>query len=152
MKENRPSIKDSEPYKRAYRGSISVFIFVFAMFLFRLSFVNVPEINAVEKTGSGERTDFVKNSSDLNIIEADSQEISTEKNIINDLTVTEKLVNINNASEEELCTLKGIGTKTAEAIIKYRKENGRFECKEDLMKVKGIGKKKYSAVADKIIF
>ncbi|HXK49989.1 MAG TPA: helix-hairpin-helix domain-containing protein, partial [Clostridiales bacterium] len=121
-------------------------------FLFRLSFVNVPEINAVEKTGSGERTDFVKNSSDLNIIEADSQEISTEKNIINDLTVTEKLVNINNASEEELCTLKGIGTKTAEAIIKYRKENGRFECKEDLMKVKGIGKKKYSAVADKIIF
>ncbi len=152
MKENRPIIKDTEPYKRAYRGSIAVFVFVFAAFLFRLSVVNVPEINAGENLEEIKRNDLVKISTDLNENEADSQEISTEKNIINDLTVTQKLVNINSASAEELCTLKGIGTKTAGAIIKYRKENGRFECKEDLMKVKGIGKKKYSAVADKIIF
>jgi len=152
MKESRSIIKDTEPYKRAYRGSIAVFVFVFSAFLFRLSFISVPEINAGENLEEVKRNDLEKISTDLNENEADSQKINPEKNIINDLTVPQKLVNINSASEEELCSLKGIGTKTAEAIIKYRNENGRFKCREDLMKVKGIGKKKYSAVADKIIF
>lgn len=51
-------------------------------------------------------------------------------------------VNINNASAKELMmALKGIGKKKANAIIEYRNKNGDFKVSDDLMKVKGIGKK-----------
>jgi len=53
-----------------------------------------------------------------------------------------KLVNINLAGINELTTLPGIGVKTAEKIIKFRKANGKFKKKSDLLKVKGIGEKK----------
>jgi transcriptional accessory protein Tex/SPT6 len=33
---------------------------------------------------------------------------------------------INSASKSELMSLKGIGEKKAESIIKYRKEHGKF--------------------------
>lgn len=51
-------------------------------------------------------------------------------------------VNINSATEKEIVlSLKGIGKKKAKAIINYRKKNGQFKTVEDLIKVKGIGKK-----------
>jgi len=51
-------------------------------------------------------------------------------------------VNINKASAEEISeSLKGVGTKKAEAIVKYRKENGAFSSIDDLTNVKGIGEK-----------
>ena len=58
-------------------------------------------------------------------------------------------VNINTASIEELTTLKGIGKSKAEAIIEYRKEH-KFEKIEDIMKVKGIGKKLFEKIKDEI--
>ena len=60
-------------------------------------------------------------------------------------------VNINTATVEELKTLKGIGEKKAEAIIEYRKKNGSFKNKEDLMKVRGIGKKLYESFQERVI-
>jgi len=51
-------------------------------------------------------------------------------------TSKEGKVNINTATVEELKTLKGVGEKKAEAIIEYRKKNGSFKTKEDLMKVR----------------
>ena len=60
-------------------------------------------------------------------------------------------VNINTATVEELKTLKGIGEKKAEAIIEYRKKNGSFKNKEELMKVRGIGKKLYESFQDRVI-
>lgn len=50
-------------------------------------------------------------------------------------------ININTASETELSQLTQIGPKTAEGIVRYRKENGPFKNPEDLMSVKGIGPK-----------
>lgn len=50
-------------------------------------------------------------------------------------------VNINTASAGELATLKGVGAKTAQAIVDYRESVGRFESVDDLTKVKGIGEK-----------
>ena len=49
-------------------------------------------------------------------------------------------VDINNASLKELTTLKGIGKKKAEAIMVYRKTYC-FKSGDELIKVKGIGKK-----------
>lgn len=50
-------------------------------------------------------------------------------------------VNINTASEAELLMLKGIGKKKAQAIISYRKKNGKFKSTDDLLNVNGIGEK-----------
>lgn len=50
-------------------------------------------------------------------------------------------VNINQADAEEFVQLKGIGEKKAQAIVEYRKLNGTYNSLDDLLKVKGIGKK-----------
>ena len=53
------------------------------------------------------------------------------------------LVNINSATVEELDELPGVGEKTAQAIVDDREENGPFASPEDLMRVSGIGEKKF---------
>ena len=63
----------------------------------------------------------------------------------------ESLVNINTAGAEELMRLKGIGEKTAEKILEYRKENGNFTSGEEIMEVKGIGEKKFEEIKDYIV-
>jgi len=59
-------------------------------------------------------------------------------------------ININTASAKELTKLKGIGPVLAERIIKYRQGHGPFQKIEDIMKVKGIGKKTFNAIKNKI--
>ena len=59
-------------------------------------------------------------------------------------------VNINTASVEELATLQGFGQKTAQAIVAYREANGPFAAAEDIMNVKGVGKKKFEAIQGQI--
>ena len=53
------------------------------------------------------------------------------------------LISINTADADTLCTVPGIGPKTAEQIVKYRNENGLFSSLEDLQSVKGIVPSKY---------
>ncbi len=53
------------------------------------------------------------------------------------------LVNINSATAEELDALPGVGPSTAQAIIEDREANGPFAAVEDLMRVSGIGEKKF---------
>ena len=50
-------------------------------------------------------------------------------------------VNLNTASLEQLISLPGVGKKKAAAIIEYRTKNGKFESVDDIVNVKGIGKK-----------
>jgi len=45
-----------------------------------------------------------------------------------------------------LVTLPGIGPKTAEKIMQYRQENGKFKDPEDLKKVRGIGEKNFEKI------
>lgn len=53
------------------------------------------------------------------------------------------LVDINTAGEAELDELPGIGPSTARSIIEDRDANGPFSTIEDLMRVSGIGEKKF---------
>ncbi len=55
-------------------------------------------------------------------------------------------VDINRATIEELSALPGIGTKTANDITAYRQLNGPFRNLEDIMNVKGIGRKTYEEI------
>ena len=52
-------------------------------------------------------------------------------------------VNINTAGVEELDELPGVGEATARAIVEDREQNGPFSTPEDLMRVSGIGEKKF---------
>ena len=59
-----------------------------------------------------------------------------------------KVININNAGVSELSTLVGIGESKAQAIIKYREDNGKFTKIEDIMNVSGIGEKAFEKIKD----
>jgi competence protein ComEA len=59
----------------------------------------------------------------------------------NETLASMQQVNINEADADTLATLKGIGKDRALKIIEYREQNGPFEKPEDIMKVKGIGRK-----------
>ncbi|MDZ4178018.1 MAG: helix-hairpin-helix domain-containing protein [Coriobacteriia bacterium] len=58
------------------------------------------------------------------------------------------LVNLNTADVAALETLPGVGPATAVKIIADRDANGPFATTEDLMRVSGIGEKKFEAMAD----
>lgn len=59
-------------------------------------------------------------------------------------------INLNTADEQQLCTLPGIGSSRAQAILKYRKDNGKFAAPEELMQVPGIKEAIYEQICDKI--
>ena len=59
-------------------------------------------------------------------------------------------ININTANLEELTKLPGIGEATANKIISYRKETGKFKTIEDLKNVPGIGNSKFDNLKDMI--
>jgi len=52
-------------------------------------------------------------------------------------------VNLNAATPAELEELPGVGPSKAEAIVAFRKARGGFKKVEDLMKVRGIGRKTF---------
>lgn len=56
-------------------------------------------------------------------------------------------VNINSADVGELDELPGVGEATARAIVEDREKNGPFASVEDLMRVSGIGEKKFERLA-----
>lgn len=88
----------------------------------------------------------------FSVIEAPLGEV-IENNIVEEVNNNseEKLyIDINTDNIQELEKLDGIGEKMALRIIEYRKANGDFEVIEDLMRVSGIGEKKFAAVKDYI--
>ncbi|MBN1969564.1 MAG: helix-hairpin-helix domain-containing protein [Candidatus Delongbacteria bacterium] len=66
----------------------------------------------------------------------------SDSKYLNKFVSVDTLVSINEANLEELTTIPGVGIKTAERIVEYRKINGNFFSVDELEKVKGIGKKK----------
>ena len=60
------------------------------------------------------------------------------------VTLALATVNINNATAKDFASLKGIGAKKAEAIVKYRDSVKCFKNIDELINVKGIGDKTIS--------
>jgi competence protein ComEA len=61
-------------------------------------------------------------------------------------------LDINTATAEELQALKGIGPKRAEAIIRYRAENGPIRSAQDLLSVPGLGASIINANDEELTF
>lgn len=62
-------------------------------------------------------------------------------------------VNVNTATAATLAAeLKGVGEKTAKAIVEYRETHGPFRTLDDLAKVKGVGSKVLENNKDDIRF
>lgn len=59
-------------------------------------------------------------------------------------------ININTATEAELCNIPGIGATRAAAIVAYRQEKGGFSAIEDIMNVSGIKEGTYEKIKDSI--
>lgn len=60
-------------------------------------------------------------------------------------------VNINTAPVEQLMKLDRVGANYAKRIVEHRENVAPFEKPEDIMKVKGIGKKTWEANKDRIV-
>lgn len=96
--------------------------------------IRIPAIGEVTDTGdwleqqSGYRDD---NDNDTTDSIGAQQEDSSKKQ-------TDDKVDLNTADAAELMTIPGIGQTKAEAIIRYREENGSFQKVEDIMQISGI--------------
>ncbi|OGC90139.1 MAG: hypothetical protein A2142_06480 [candidate division Zixibacteria bacterium RBG_16_48_11] len=60
-------------------------------------------------------------------------------------------LNLNTATQEELERIPKIGPVLARRIIDYRYEKGGFDSIEEIMEVKGIGKKNFAVIKDYLI-
>lgn len=65
-------------------------------------------------------------------------------------SVADDRININTATEAELCNIPGIGATRAAAIAAYRESHGSFQKPEDIMKVSGIKEGLYGKIKDSI--
>ncbi len=60
------------------------------------------------------------------------------------------LVDLNRATESELCTLPGIGQTRAQAIIAYREASGGFQSIDEIQNVSGIKSGTFEKIKNKI--
>lgn len=81
----------------------------------------------------------------------DSTETKSKKKSKKGENLAQKSININTASKDVLMQLPGVGKSTAEKIIEYRETQGSFKRIEDIMKIKGIGQKKFDKMKEFII-
>lgn len=57
-------------------------------------------------------------------------------------------IDLNTATKEDFMKLKGIGSKMADELIRYREEHGGFKTVEDLMNVEHWDEKLYEDYKD----
>ena len=106
---------------------------------------NLNDVNLAYEVSDGEKI-YIPNLLDATGTES-TEETLTETSSNNN---SNKKVNINKATASELTSVPGIGESTAEKIIAYRDENGKFKSVEDIRNVSGIGASKYEKMKDYI--
>ena len=96
---------------------------------------------SMSETASDVSEDTAENSEDESGTSANSADTAQGSAVV---------ININTAPREVLVGLDGIGDKMAQRIITYRTEHGPFETIQDIMKVNGIGDKKFEKIKSRI--
>lgn len=114
---------------------------------------DLSKINLAYVVEDGTQIYIPRINENLNQVELISTEAG-QRVVINNSNINEEenntKVNINTANKEKLETLPGIGETTAQKIIDYREQNGKFTKIEDLQNVSGIGEAKFNSLKDKI--
>ena len=96
--------------------------------------IGTPDKKIMELQLSTGKTIEIRSDGHLNIME-----MSSANRLLFDIPI-----NINQANTNDLMMVPGIGKKTAEQIIQFRRVNGDFKRLEDLMKIRGIKEKKFA--------
>lgn len=114
---------------------------------------DIDRINLARKVQDEEKIYIPKIGENLEAIEM----VESTNNLFSDASLesitssgsSSGKININTCTKEALISLPGIGEVTAGKIIAYREET-KFEKIEDIVKVSGIGDKKFAAIKDLI--
>ncbi len=80
-----------------------------------------------------------------------SMKINSQQSTLNSSDVkinTNQPLNLNSATEEQLKNIPGIGPSKAKEILNYREQNHGFNSIDDLMKIKGFGKKTFEKLKE----
>lgn len=107
-------------------------------------------------TGEEEADSNFRNNSELRkkIDEMQNEESTSQMNNSSNGNHFDRLqseiIDLNTATPEMLVELPGIGESTAAKIIEYRNRAGKFRSTNELMNIKGIGKKKFESIKDYI--
>lgn len=108
---------------------------------------NLINVNLAYEVSDGEKI-YIPNISEE--IEEESSEVVSDGSSSTTSSSSNSKININKATVAELTSIPGIGEATAEKIISYREENGKFQSIEDIKNVSGIGDSKYENMKDYI--
>lgn len=98
--------------------------------------------------------DYSKSDSSFYSVDYEKESDSTGRVLTKNFKAKElpkSKININKANAAELATLPGIGIKTAEKILEYRKGIKAFKNINGLKNVKGISNGKFNKLKDYIV-
>lgn len=104
--------------------------------------IHIPNVNENEENKEDKTEIYINKESGVKTI------LEEEKEVKQDQLKLNQKININNADVKQLSQLPGIGEATAQKIIDYRKENGRFNSIEEIKNVKGIGDNKFEKIKE----
>lgn len=85
---------------------------------------------------------------DVGVVGVGQTEMSAPTVRSSSLSNKSSKININKATQTELESLPGVGPSTAQKIIAYREESGKFASVEDIKNVAGIGSAKYEKMKE----
>ena len=109
---------------------------------------DLSNINRAKKLQNHELV-YILNKNDINKENSNSS-LGSESDVSKSKEISNSIVNINNATLEELKTLNGVGDSKARSIIEYREKNGGFKSIEDIKNVNGIGDKMFEIIKEQI--
>lgn len=109
-------------------------------------FKNLEKEIEIQQNSAVEQNKIIEKrvDSDLELSDFSVEKFDFNKKLDKNLKL--KSIDLNSASVSELTKLPGIGQKTAEKIVEFRQQPNGFKVIEDLLKVKGIGNKKFNTI------
>lgn len=147
----------------AERKSVSILLVLLVILAAANQYIE-PQLTIDEQEYAALDAEFQRRSQALKVEEAElmkrydpaDQSNLTEKMVSADTTdssstgteedTTSDKINVNTADMKALQKLTGIGPTYAQRIIDYRNEHGSFTSFEELLKIKGIGKKRLEKI------